>query len=601
MIKKISPLILFLTFTGIQLFAQANFVAKLGNDFITENEFRIRFETMPHLTDDNFNIDSVKIKILNTIIAEKLWAKYAIENGVDTTYYFKILFSPIERIFIRDALYKKVVAPHTELSGDDIAFITKYSNSKSITDIYAFDDSISAFKAFEGLNKNYKIPNDIKVFADTAKEITIGFMEDEDLEKQILSAKSFTIFNPFKTNAGWFIIHKRQNERIGETTDKQNLSTLKQKVIERRAKKIGSQYLAKLLSDIKISINENPFNNLTHLIFEHYKNKISADSLLRYRSVLLDENDFNQIKIKLGVNLDNELLNINTLTYTTNQFITFLTFEDFKLKNPTEEGISKKLLDYIKFFAEQELITEEGIKQNLHKLPEVQEDLKMWKENLLAQLVENRYVDSITITDDEILSEYNKRYEEKKIKEEIKVQEIMVHSLDQVENILNQLDKNDNFGKLAEKFTERTNFKQKQGILGYITKDMFGEIGEIAHKLNVGDVYGPIKTTEGYSIIKILDKRTDSTKATFESVKDIIKHGLFSQKSYKLLNEKTAELAKKYGIEIDFTNLKSLKLTNINMFTHRFMGFGGKIAATPFTNSLYQWYEIYKKLKTDSL
>jgi hypothetical protein len=315
----------------------------------------------------------------------------------------------------------------------------------------------------------------------------------------------------------------------------------------------------------------------------------------------LDENDFNQIKIKLGENLDKVLLNINTLTYTTNQFITFLTFEDFKLKNPTEEGISKKLLDYIKFFAEQELITEEGIKQNLHKLPEVQEDLKMWKENLLAQLVENRYVDSITITDDEILSEYNKRYEEKKIKEEIKVQEIMVHSLDQVENILNQLDKNDNFGKLAEKFTERTNFKQKQGILGYITKDMFGEIGEIAHKLNVGDVYGPIKTTEGYSIIKILDKRTDSTKATFESVKDIIKHGLFSQKSYKLLNEKTAELAKKYGIEIDFTNLKSLKLTNINMFTHRFMGFGGKIAATPFTNSLYQWYEIYKKLKTDSL
>ncbi len=593
-------LILFFSISLI-LSAQQTSIVKIGNDVITSREFKVRFETMPHITDDNFNLDSVKIKILNTLVAEKLWAKYAVELGIDTTKYFKLLFDPIERLFIRDALYKSVIATKTELTGEDIKFITQFSNSKAITDIYAFDDSISAFKAYEELTKNYSIPNHIKVFADTAKEITIGFMEDEELEKQILSAKSLTIFKPLQTNAGWFIIHKRKNERIAETTDKQNISTLKQKVIERRAKKIGTEYLSKLLSDIKLSINEVPFNHLVSAITDQYNNKISVDTLLKAKGVLIDEIDINIIKNRINDKLNLKFVNINNLQYTTNQFLAFLMYEDFKLKNPTKEGISKKLIDYIKFFAEQELITEEGIKQNLHKSPAVQEDLKVWRENILAQLVENSFVDTISVNEDEILTEYNRRYLEKKVKEEIRVQEVLLDNLDQVENVLNQIDKGTNFGTIAERFTIRQNVKLKQGVLGYITEGMFGEIGKIATKLKIGDVYGPIKTTDGYSIIKILDKRIDSTKANFENVRDILKQGLFSEKSYKLLNSKTADLAKKYGIEIDFTSLQSLKLSNINMFTHRFMGFGGKIAATPFTNSLYEWYEIYKKMKKESL
>ncbi len=196
----IKNLLIILTCVLITLNLQAQnlHVAKIGDDLISDKEFKLRFETMPHITDDNFNLDSVKIKILSTIIAEKLWAKYAIEVGIDTTSYFKSLFTPIERLFVRDALYKKVVVPKTELSEDDIKFVTQFGNSKAITDFYAFDDSISADKAYNGLVNSFAIPKNIKVYADTAKEVTIGFMEDEDLEKQILTAKSMTIFHPFK-------------------------------------------------------------------------------------------------------------------------------------------------------------------------------------------------------------------------------------------------------------------------------------------------------------------------------------------------------------------------------------------------------------------
>ncbi|MHB9013096.1 MAG: hypothetical protein ACYC49_12850 [Ignavibacteriaceae bacterium] len=50
----------------------------------------------------------------------------------------------------------------------------------------------------------------------------------------------------------------------------------------------------------------------------------------------------------------------------------------------------------------------------------------------------------------------------------------------------------------------------------------------------------------------------------------------------------TAELANEYGVSINDNALKSLKLSNVNMFTYRFMGFGGRITAIPY---LVPWYE----------
>ncbi len=597
--KKLILAIVILLFNSLT-FAQNSTLAKVGNDVISQKEFKIRFEIMPHFTDDNFNLDSVKIKILNTIIAEKLWAQYAKENGIDTTEQFKALFRPIERIFIRDALYKLTVEPKTELSADDISYIAKVANKRAITDFYLFSDSVKAYQFYADLSKNKPINKKLKVIADTLREITLGFMESEELEKEILLAKNNTIFKPFRTKAGWFVIRKRYDEIIDQT-DKQNLSVPKQKVIERRAKKYGTQYLEKLFKDVNITIDEPLFNQLTKTIEEQYLNKISVDTLLKNKPVLLEESDINSIKSKLSAYLNNSFITANNFNFSLNNFLTYLMYEDFKLKNPTYEGISKKISEYIKFYAEQELIAEEGIKQNLLNSPKLQEELKMWKDNLLAQLIENRFVDTLTVTYNDILDAYNKAYQNAKIKDEVKVQEILTDNLETVEKIFSELENGTSFGVLAEKYTKRQNLKRKQGVLGYITKDMFGEIGKVAATLKPNDVYGPIKLTEGYSIIKILDRRQDSTSTEFESVKDYLKQGVFSSKSYKLLNQKTAELANKYGVEIDMNSLKNLKVSNVNMFTHRFMGFGGRIAAAPFTNSLYSWYEIYKKSKLNDL
>ena len=63
------------------------------------------------------------------------------------------------------------------------------------------------------------------------------------------------------------------------------------------------------------------------------------------------------------------------------------------------------------------------------------------------------------------------------------------------------------------------------------------------------------------------------------------------------INEKTVSLAKKYKISIDEQLLQNVKTSEINTFTYRFIGFGGKIAAFPITIPMYEWHEQYKQKK----
>ena len=62
-------------------------VAVFGDEVITKNEFRTRFELTPRLGKNTGNIDSVKKVFLQYLLAEKLWAKEASELGYDCLLY----------------------------------------------------------------------------------------------------------------------------------------------------------------------------------------------------------------------------------------------------------------------------------------------------------------------------------------------------------------------------------------------------------------------------------------------------------------------------------------------------------------------------------
>jgi hypothetical protein len=122
-------------------------------------------------------------------------------------------------------------------------------------------------------------------------------------------------------------------------------------------------------------------------------------------------------------------------------------------------------------------------------------------------------------------------------------------------------------------------------------KDSGDEI-VILTELEEGDIFGPIKTDRGYTIIKVNETTeiSDSLLLELMKEKDQIYQKLYLKKLNKLLDDKTIEFANKYGLNISEDFIFSENYSEVNLFVHRYMGFGGRIAAVPFTTLSYKWY-----------
>jgi hypothetical protein len=119
--------------------------------------------------------------------------------------------------------------------------------------------------------------------------------------------------------------------------------------------------------------------------------------------------------------------------------------------------------------------------------------------------------------------------------------------------------------------------------------------------MEVGEVYGPLKVDEGYSIFKLIGKREPEkeTLLPFEESKEKLKAELTQKKLSKFFIDYTVELANKYKINIDEPNFRSLRVNDFKLYTIRHMGFGGRITAVPLTIPFYQWADEWEKSKRE--
>ena len=179
----------------------------------------------------------------------------------------------------------------------------------------------------------------------------------------------------------------------------------------------------------------------------------------------------------------------------------------------------------------------------------------------------------------------------------VNIIEILTDSIEIVENIFNELNTGLDFKDLAKKYNKREWSKKNNGEYGLFPITQHGDIGRIAATMNVGDVYGPLKLKEGYSIFKLIDKQDEKIipPKPFEKFKDQYKQDLTYQKLYKKMTDFTYGLAVKYGVSLNLGNLEQIKVTSLPSFGMRFLGFGGKMTAVPIIAPNVEWAEQWIK------
>jgi hypothetical protein len=257
------------------------------------------------------------------------------------------------------------------------------------------------------------------------------------------------------------------------------------------------------------------------------------------------------------------------------------------INDPSLKSVALTLMDNLNKYVQYKFLSDEGFKEGFQNNPEVKEDINIWGIDYLAKMIKNKLRDSIHVTDEDVKN----YYKENKGLEKVNILEILNTNLDVIDTVFKQLKAHKDFRELAVEYSQRPWTKNTGGEFGYFPVSEFDEIGKVASKLKLNQIYGPIRTGNGYSIIKLIGRKIDSTKssADFETVKDQLKEELLTKEFNKKFYKYIAALAEKYHYSVNEQALKNLKVLNTPMFTFKYIGFGGRIAALPFLDAWYDW------------
>jgi len=581
-------------------------IARVGDRIISGSEFLERYELTPAVNKHNKkNTESAKTNFLYTLIAEKLWALEAAANGLDTTEVMKFSKNAFEKMFVLDELYKREILDKIEITNEEMLDAIK-KNKTTLKVNYLFsEDEEEIQNLFKLLTEG--IPFDT-ILAESPEfreqpepvEIVYGQM-DKQIEDTLYALSLGEYTSPLLTPDGWYIfILKNKTERLFSTAvDIEESENTAGKIIKaRKEKEIFKEFYSNFFRGKLVDVNPVLFESLAEKISVLLTRKKANEKIkdgdpvfLLAGEVISIEEMFGEDSLKLPFILFDE----NPLSL--KAFIRIIAFDGFKLTDCNIANTRAQLDLKAWRTIEEEMLAQEGFKRGYHLLPEVRYQVRMWYDNYLFQMLQNQFFDSLAVSNEEVYKYFQAVSERNNPVVMLNIVEVLTDSLELINYIMSELNNGTDIKELASKYTEREFTKKRGGEFGLSPVNKLGELGLIASRMEVGEIYGPLKLPEGYSIFQLIEKRRqdDSLFVPFEKVKDSYRSELIRNKLNTKMNDYTVQLALKYGIEINPDFLSSIEVTGINSFAVRYLGFGGKVNAVPLLTPNSAWAESYFK------
>lgn len=197
-----------------------------------------------------------------------------------------------------------------------------------------------------------------------------------------------------------------------------------------------------------------------------------------------------------------------------------------------------------------ELMYEFGKETGVDQATEYTDQLNKIAKELLAQMVMNKTLAEVTITDEEALAYYNSNPEMFAEPANVTAKHILVSSEETCKDLREKIVAGEmTFEEAASQYSSCPS-KDQGGNLGSFSKGMMvPEFEEAAFELPIGEVSQPVQTQFGYHLIKVEDKNEGSAQ-DFEAVKEVAVRELLKQKQENKYIDFMNQLRGKYGVQI---------------------------------------------------
>ncbi len=480
-------------------------LAEVGPDKITADLLDEIFEreTQPFNSFQE-ELDYRKV-ILDSLIIQQLLIQEAYRFGLDASEEVNRLVLANTGEFLLDILYQReiedhVSAPEKEVRAmfDSLEFkvLSSHILLSSEDSALMVMDSLDNGANFEDMALHHSIDPSVSrnrgdIGYSTWGRLTMPFQE------VIFNLKPGEISRPFKTNFGWHIakvVDRVPNE------ERKSFEAMRETLVEQ----VKNGYRAQLMDSFLVELEKNYPVKIDTATIEYLYHK--AENL--YPPQILEsmpKNDFDLDQ------LDRHEKELVLATWdggqmTLGQYLT--------LNKQQRPEVRPNLDDYprmAKFIFQQnimELLKMKARKQGLEDDPEFKRKLKRFKELTMADIVENDSIPKYNRpTEEDFRAFYDANINQFEVPPSVHVFEIMLSSEQAAMEQKNKLKSLNQFKDAAAALTERSGYRAKNGDLGYVQQRYSPDLYNLASDCPVGQIAGPIKIGNNYSILYVADKR----------------------------------------------------------------------------------------------
>jgi len=156
---------------------------------------------------------------------------------------------------------------------------------------------------------------------------------------------------------------------------------------------------------------------------------------------------------------------------------------------------------------DQEILVQQAEKEKLDQDNEFKDALAAFRRQYLSnRLLQKALGDKLT---ESAAKKYYEAHKERFSTDQVHAQHILVQTEDQARDIIKKANTaGTDFQELAEKFSKDPSAKNNRGDLGFFGRDrMVPEFTEAAFAGAENEIVGPVKTSYGYHVIKVIKKK----------------------------------------------------------------------------------------------
>ena len=160
---------------------------------------------------------------------------------------------------------------------------------------------------------------------------------------------------------------------------------------------------------------------------------------------------------------------------------------------------------------------------------------------------------NLTPSEEELLAFYEANKAEKYLdKKKVLVREVFVKDSLFAVSLKKRLDAGELLEKLAERYTERKATKDNDGMLPAFQEGRYGVMGKTAFSMELGEIAGPIKLGNGYSIIRLEETIPEGAKP-YNKVKGRVRTEILSELRASRNETLYNELQKEFPVKVNYS------------------------------------------------